>query len=137
MNHRRIVLVIENEDAIEEVAQLSLETIPGWEVVTTDSVIEAIVKPTTERVDAILVDLNEIIFDFDWNTISQLQNNPTTEQIPIILLTTTEQYKQLPQLSEFGVTAAIIKPFDLSTLATQVAAALDWEYNIFLLFPLQ
>ena len=127
MNHRRIVLVIENEDAIEEVAQLCLETIPGWEVVTTDSVIEAIVKPTTERVDAILVDLNEIIFDFDWNTISQLQNNPTTEQIPIILLTTTEQYKQLPQLSEFGVTAAIIKPFDLSTLATQVAAALDWE----------
>ena len=127
MNHRRIVLVIENEDAIEEVAQLCLETIPGWEVVTTDSVIEAIVKPTTERVDAILVDLNEIIFDFDWNTISQLQNNPTTEQIPIILLTTTEQYKQLPRLSEFGVTAAIIKPFDLSTLATQVAAALDWE----------
>ncbi|BAY85957.1 response regulator receiver domain protein [Calothrix parasitica NIES-267] len=127
VNHRRIVLVIENEDALQELTQLCLETVLGWEVLTANSVNEAIVKATTERVNAILVDLNEIIFDFDWKTISQLQNNPKTEQIPIILLTTTEQYKQLPQLSEFGVTAAIIKPFDLSTLATQVAAALNWE----------
>ncbi|MEM7713634.1 MAG: response regulator [Cyanobacteria bacterium P01_A01_bin.68] len=128
MNHRRIVLVIENEDAIEEVAQLCLETVAGWEVLTTNSVNEAIAKATAQQADAILLDLNEMISDFDWNSILQeLKNNPTTWQIPIILLISTEQYKQLPQLSEFGVTAAIIKPFDLSTLATQVAAALNWE----------
>ena len=127
VNYRRIVLVIENEDAIEEVTQLCLETVPGWEVLTANSAIEAIVKATTERFDAILVDLNEVIFDFDWNIILQLRDNPTTQQIPIILLTTTEQYKQLPELTEVGVTAAIIKPFDLSTLATRVAASLNWE----------
>lgn len=128
MSYRRIVLIIKNEDSIEEVTQLCLETIAGWEVLTTDSVSEAIVKATTQQADAILLDLNEMISDFDWNTILQeLKNNPTTQQIPIILLTSTEQYKQLPQLSEVGVTAAIIKPFDLSTLASQVAVALNWE----------
>lgn len=128
MNHRRIILIIENEDALQEVTQLCLETIAGWEVITTDSVNEGIVKATTQEVDAILLDLNEITFDFEWNTILQeLQNNPTTVQIPIIVLTSTEQYKQLPQLSEVRVTAAIIKPFDLSSLATEVAAALNWQ----------
>lgn len=128
MNHRLIILIIENQDALQEVTQLCLETIAGWEVVTTESVNEAIVKATTEQADVILLDLNEIIFDFDWNAILQkLQNNATTQQIPIILLTSTEQCKELPQLSELGVTAAIIKPFDLSTLGTQVAAVLDWE----------
>lgn len=128
MNHRRILLIIENEDALQEVTQLCLETVAGWEVLIANSVNEAIVKATAEQVDAILLDLNEVMFDFDWNAILQeLQNNPTTQQIPTILLTSTEQYKQLPQLSELGVTAAIIKPFDLSTLAIQVTAVLDWE----------
>ena len=127
MNHRRILLIIEDRDASQEVAQLCLETTAGWEVITTNSVNEAIVKATTAQADVILLDLNELTFDFDWNSILQLHNNPTTEQIPIILLTSTEQHKQLPQLSEVGVTAAIIKPFDLSTLAGQVAIALNWE----------
>ncbi len=128
MNHRRILLIIENEDALGEVTELCLETTAGWEVTTTNSVNEAIVKATTAQADAILLDLNEIPFDFDWNSILQLHNNPTTQQIPIILLTSTEQYKQLPQLSEVGVTAAIIKPFDLSTITREIAAVLNWEY---------
>ncbi|MGD1914465.1 MAG: response regulator [Rivularia sp. (in: cyanobacteria)] len=128
MNHRCVVLIIENEDALQEVAQLCLETIAGWEVVATDSVNEAIVQATTKQADAILLDLNEIAFDFDWNTILQeLQKNPTTHQVPIVLLTSTEKCNELPQLSEIGVTAAIIKPFDLSILAKRVAAALSWE----------
>ena len=86
MNHRCVVLIIENEDALQEVAQLCLETIAGWEVVATDSVNEAIVQATTKQADAILLDLNEIAFDFDWNTILQvLQKNPTTHQVPIVL----------------------------------------------------
>lgn len=129
MNHRRILLIIENVDAIQEVTQVCLETIAGCSVVITNSVNEAIAKATTEQADAIILDLNEIIFDFDWNTILQeLHNKPTTQQIPIILLTSTEQYQELSQLTELGVTAAIIKPFDLLTLARQVAVALDWEY---------
>ncbi|MBE9215201.1 response regulator [Plectonema cf. radiosum LEGE 06105] len=129
MNHRRILLIIENVDAIQEVTQVCLETIAGWEVVITNSLNEAIAKATTEKADAIILDLNEIIFDFDCNTILQeLHNKPTTQQIPIILLTSTEQYKELSQLTEIGITAAIIKPFDLLTLARQVAVALNWEY---------
>lgn len=51
MNHRRILLIIENQDASEEVAQLCLETTTGWEVVTTNSVNEAIGKATTAQAD--------------------------------------------------------------------------------------
>ena len=61
MNHRRIILVIKNEDAIEEITQLCLETVAGWEVLTTNSVNEAIVKATAQQADAILLDLNEMV----------------------------------------------------------------------------
>ena len=75
MNHRRIILVIKNEDAIEEITQLCLETVAGWEVLTTNSVNEAIVKATAQQADAILLDLNEMVSDFDWNTVLQELRN--------------------------------------------------------------
>ncbi len=124
----RRILLIENETAIRELTQLCLETVASWEVLTADMGSEMIVKAETEQVDAILVDISAITNLMDWQTIlQQLQENPVTKHIPIILLTYIEQYKDVPQLIKLGVTAAIAKPFDLLTLASQVAAVLNWN----------
>jgi CheY-like chemotaxis protein len=124
----RRILLIENENAIREVAQLCLETVAGWEVLTADSVSEGIVKAETKQVNAILLDLDVMTSDMDWPSIFQkLQNNPATQHIPVILLTATMQSKDLPQFPKLGVAAVIVKPFDLLTLAGQVAATLDWK----------
>ena len=125
---RCVLLIIENENSIQEVTQLCLETIAGWEIITTDLVSEGIAIAASKKVDAILLDLNEMISDREWQDILQhLHNDPITQQIPVILLTSTEQYKDLPELTKLGVTGSIVKPFNLLTLGSQVANALKWE----------
>ena len=125
---RRILLIIENENSIREVTQLCLETIAGWEVMTTDLVSEGVAIAASEQVDAILLDLNKMMSDREWlEILQQLHKDLIIQQIPIILLTSAEQYKDLPQLTQLGVTRAIIKPFNLLALANQVATALQWE----------
>ncbi|MEH1859975.1 MAG: response regulator [Nostoc sp.] len=125
MKTRRILL-IENKNAIREVTQLCLETVEGWEVLTAVSSQEAIAKTKTQKVDVILVDLDTFASDRDLSTIlHQLQNNPVTQDIPVILLTTTVLSKK--QFTKLGVRTAIAKPFDLITLASQVSAVLGWN----------
>ena len=125
MKTRRILL-IENKNAIREVTQLCLETVEGWEVLTAVSSQEAIAKTKTQKVDVILMDLDTFASDRDLSTIlHQLQNNPVTQDIPVILLTTTVLSKE--QFTKLGVKTAIAKPFDLITLASQVSAVLGWN----------
>ncbi|MEH1846134.1 MAG: response regulator [Nostoc sp.] len=124
----RRILLIENKNAIREVTQLCLETGEGWEVMTAASRQEAIAKTKTQKVDVILVDLDTFASDRDLSTIlHQLENNPVTQNIPVILLTTTVSSQELEQFTKLGVRTAITKPFDLMTLASQVSAVLGWN----------
>ncbi|MBF2007094.1 MAG: response regulator [Chlorogloeopsis fritschii C42_A2020_084] len=124
----RRILLIENENVIRELTQLCLETEAGWEVLTTASSYEAIVKTETERLDAILMDVDAFICEQDLSVILQrLQSNPVTYHIPVILLTTLANV-EISQMVKLGVRAAIAKPFDLMTLAQQVAEVLNWKY---------
>lgn len=124
MNLKRI-LVIDDEDDIREVAQLSLEMVGGWEVLTAHSGTEGLVVAETEHPDAILLDV--MMPDMDGPaTFKELQANPTTEDIPVILLTAKVLSSDQRRFSELGVTAVIPKPFEPMNLATQVAQALGW-----------
>jgi CheY-like chemotaxis protein len=124
----RCILLIENKNTIREVTQLCLETVEDWEVLTAVSSQEAIAKPETQKVDVILVDLDTFASHRNLSTIlHQLQNNPATQDIPVILLTTTVSSKELEQFTKLGVRTAIAKPFDLMTLASQVSAVLGWN----------
>jgi CheY-like chemotaxis protein len=124
----RRILLIENENVIRELTQLCLETEAGWEVLTTASSYEAIVKTETEQLDAILMDVDAFVCEHDLSvTLQQLQSNPVTYHIPVILLTTLAN-GEISQMVKLGVRAAIAKPFDLMTLAQQVAEVLNWKY---------
>ncbi|NJS17058.1 MAG: response regulator [Nostocaceae cyanobacterium CSU_2_110] len=51
------ILVIDNEEYIQEVIKICLETTAKWEVITASSGIEGIQKAETEKPDAILLDV--------------------------------------------------------------------------------
>lgn len=123
----RRVLLIEHEKAIRELAQLCLETVASWQVLTAASSSEAMVKAQSEQFDVILLDLDVMLCDREHCILHQLQHHPVTENVPVILLTITP-IADLPQFSHLEVKAAIAKPFDLLTLASQIAAVLDWKY---------
>lgn len=120
------VLVIDDEDHIREVAQLSLEMVGGWEILTAESGTEGIAKAETEQPDAILLDV--MMPDIDGIvTFQKLQANTLTQRIPVILLTAKMQGADQRRFADLGVAAVIAKPFDPMALASQVAEALRWD----------
>ena len=122
------ILIIDNEQYIQEVAQICLETVAGWQVTTASSGQEGLEKAAIEQPDLILLDV--MMPDMDGPTTFQhLQANAATQQIPVILLTAKVQASDRRRYTELGMKAAIAKPFDPLTLAGQIAEILDWTLN--------
>jgi CheY-like chemotaxis protein len=120
------ILIVDDEEDIREVAQLTLEAVGGWEVLTAASGDEGLAKAEAEQPDAILLDI--MMPDLDGlTTFQQLQANPVTQDIPVILLTAKVQVADRLRFAELGLTAMIFKPFDPMALADQVADVLGWS----------
>lgn len=124
MSNRRI-LVVDNEPSIQEVAQICLETVAGWEVSIAGSGLEGLAAAEREQPDAILLDV--MMPDMDGlDTFSRLQANPVTRSIPVILLTAKVQTTDRQNYTELGIRSTISKPFSPLKLAQEIATTLGW-----------
>jgi CheY-like chemotaxis protein len=121
----KCVLIVDDEPDIREVAQVSLEMMGGWQVLTSDSGRDGLAKAKSTQPNAILLDV--MLPDMDGPTTFQnLQADPLTAHIPVIFLTAKIQPADRARFTNLGVTAVIAKPFDPLTLAKQVAEVLGW-----------
>ena len=121
----RCVLIIDDEDDIREVAALSLEATADWRVLTASSGPEGIRTAAAEHPDAILMDV--MMPGMDGPTaFKQLQANPATAHIPVVLLTAKVQGVDQRRFAGLGVAAVLFKPFDPLALAGQISEALGW-----------
>ena len=119
------ILIIDDEDDIREVAQVTLELIGGWETLTACSGSQGLARARAELPDAILLDV--MMPDMDGPaTFRELQADLGTRHIPVILLTAKVQALDRRRFEEIGVTSMIAKPFDPLELPGQVADALGW-----------
>jgi CheY-like chemotaxis protein len=122
------ILVVDNEPYIREVTQICLETVAGWEVLSAASGREAIERAQRDRPDVILLDV--MMPDMDGiTTFQQLQANPQTQVIPILLLTAKVQASDYHRYKELGIKATIAKPFNCLQLASQISEALGWTFE--------
>lgn len=120
------ILIIDDEDDIREVAQVSLEMIGNWAVLTARSGQEGLAKAAAEQPDAILLDV--MMPDMDGpTTFQQLRNTLAVCHIPVILMTAKVQASDQRRFASLGVKGVIAKPFDPLTLADQVAETLGWH----------
>ena len=122
----RRILIIDDEEAILAVTQLSLKMVAEWEVVTATSGPEGVTKAASSQPDVVLLDVMMPKMD-GITTFKQLQANSKTQAIPVILLTAKAQATEQRQYQEMGVTGVITKPFNSLTLANQIAEILDWR----------
>jgi CheY-like chemotaxis protein len=120
------ILVVDNEPSIREVAQISLETVAGWEVMIAGSGLEGLAAAEREQPDAILLDVMMPEMD-GLDTFSRLQANPNTRSIPVILLTAKVQTSDRQSYTELGIRSTIAKPFSPLDLAQQIATTLGWK----------
>ncbi len=120
------ILIIDDEVHIREVVQTCLEALGGWDALPVASGREGLVKAEVEQPDAILLDV--MMPDMDGYTfLQQLQANPVTQGIPVILLTAMAHRLDQQQLLVLGVKAAIAKPFNPVSLINEIASALGWS----------
>ncbi|MEM8603715.1 MAG: response regulator [Cyanobacteria bacterium P01_H01_bin.121] len=119
------VLMIDDEEDICEVAQVSLELMTDLELILAHTGATGIQMAQQEQPDAILLDV--MLPDMDGISIFHaLQDNPSTRSIPVILLTARVQAEDQQRFSELAVKAVIAKPFKPATLAEQVTTLLSW-----------
>lgn len=121
----RRILLVDDEDDIREVAQLSLEMVGGWQVLPARSGAEALVRAREEHPDAVLLDV--MMPDMDGpTTFLRLREDPASASIPVIMLTARVQAADRQRFLELGVNGVLSKPFDPMELSGQVAALLGW-----------
>lgn len=122
----KTILVVDDEDDIREIAQMSLEDIGNWNVIAASSGAEAIAKAASHHPDAVLLDVMMPGMDGP-TTVQKLRENAITQGIPVILLTAKVQAMDKQKFAALGVAAILAKPFDPVLLPGQIAEALGWK----------
>jgi CheY-like chemotaxis protein len=120
------ILIVDDEDDIREVAQVSLELVGHFDVLTAINGRDGLERAREGQPDAILLDV--MMPDMDGpSTLAELRRDPSTREIPVVFLTAKTQTAERTRLSELGAAGILTKPFDPLKLADEVAATLGWS----------
>jgi CheY-like chemotaxis protein len=122
----RTLLLIDDDDDIREIAQLSLELSAGWTVLTASSGVQGIDVAREKQPDAILLDVMMPVLDGP-ATLLKLREDERTRHIPVVFLTAKARPAERDRLAGLDVAGVLAKPFDPMTLADQLRAALGWD----------
>lgn len=121
----RTILLIDDETDIQTVAKIGLTLNTDWSVTTANSGEVGLDVAISTLPDVILLDVAMPGMD-GLATLAALQKNTVTAKIPIIFLTAKAQASDRRRLYEAGASGVITKPFDPTTLASQIAGFLAW-----------
>jgi two-component system, OmpR family, alkaline phosphatase synthesis response regulator PhoP len=107
----RRLLLIDDEEAIREIAKLSLERVAGWTVVAVSSGADGIrVAEADTEFDAVLLDVMMPGLDGPM-TMERLRDGLLTN-VPVVFLTAKLQRADRERLQDLGAAGVIAKPFD-------------------------
>lgn len=121
----RKILIIDDEDDIRELLQMSIEMSSGWTVMTAVSGADGIQIAAQAQPDAIILDVMMPEMDGP-TTFKQLQQNSATQEIPVVLLTAKVQATEQPRFTQLGVKAVLSKLIDPLSFADRISEILGW-----------
>jgi CheY-like chemotaxis protein len=111
--------MVDDDDSIRRVAQLTLGAIGKFEVILARSGREALEIVVKESPDLILLDV--MMPGMDGPTVfAQLKDNPNTARIPVVFMTAKIQKHEVESYTLLGATAVISKPFEPMELPKQL-----------------
>jgi CheY-like chemotaxis protein len=121
----KCVLVVDDEEDARSIAQLALQMQTNWTVLLADCGQTALRVAAEQQPDVILLDM--MMPDMDGRTtLQQLKSNPSTQAIPVILVTAKVQPSEQQHFQELEVAAVFAKPYRPLQLADEIAKALAW-----------
>lgn len=127
----KTILLIHSEANVREVVQSCLTDFGRWQVVSTGSPADGLRRARLEQPDAIILDLSLSGMN-NFTFLEQLRRQPTTQTIPVILLSTGAKWMDARQLRQFQVSGVVGYCADLIDLSGQIAQLLGWEIQHFL-----
>jgi CheY-like chemotaxis protein len=121
------VLIVDDDEAIREIARVSMEAVGGHLVRTASSGTEALDRVGADLPDVVLLDVMMPGLDGP-ATAARLQADPRTREVAVILLTAKVQPREVARFGDLpGIVGVIAKPFDPMELPAQVATILGWD----------
>jgi CheY-like chemotaxis protein len=119
MTTLRKVMLVDDEDDIRTIGNLSLSRVGGWQTVLASSGAEAVEKAAAEKPDLILLDVMMPGMDGP-TTFGKLRAQEATARTPIIFMTAKIQKQEVARYLELGALGVIGKPFDPMTLPQEI-----------------
>lgn len=120
------ILLIDDDQDIQDVTQVAIRKTAAWQAIVATTGQDGMNKARTEIPDAILLDISMPDMD-GFQVFEQLQADPLTQAIPVVLLTAKTLPSDRRRFAAMGVAGIITKPFDPATLSRQVSECLGWS----------
>lgn len=118
------ILYVDDESDIREIAQMSLEIDPEFEVRTGSSGREGLVEAAEWQPDLIMLDVMMPGMDGP-ETLRRLRASAVTAAIPVVFITARTQDHQIADYKAMGAADVLAKPFDPMALAGTVRSSLN------------
>jgi CheY-like chemotaxis protein len=115
----RRLLLVDDDDAIREIATISLERVGGWRVTAVAGGEAAIEAATGATFDAIVLDVMMPGLDGP-TTLQRLRTGPLATAVPVVFLTAKLKPADCERLLGLGATGVIAKPFDPMALPAEL-----------------
>ncbi len=122
MSTKRILVVDDEPDFVETVEFFLSGS--DYQVFVAKNGKEALEKVKTERPDLVLLDVMMPEMD-GLEACKRLKNDPTTNSIPIIMLTAKGRKEDVVDAIAAGANSYIVKPFNLSELVERIEKVLS------------
>jgi CheY-like chemotaxis protein len=117
-------LVIDDEEDVRFVAQMSLGRVGKMNVVVASGGEEGLALAKAELPDFILLDMMMPGMD-GAATFRALHADAATAAIPVVFLTAKAMAADVQRLIDLGAKGVVLKPFNPMTLAREITAILD------------
>lgn len=116
------ILVIDDDNAINELIKINLELV-GYKVFQALDGIKGFALAKQELPNAIILDV--MMPEVDGYTVAQrLRQNPSTKNVPILMLTALSQLQDKITGFDIGVDDYLTKPFEMEELRVRLRALL-------------
>lgn len=125
MNEAKRILIVDDEEDIRAVVQVSLEEFGGWQTIAATSGAEGLQLARSDLPDAILLDISMPDLD-GFQVCEALQRDPQTKKIPVVVLTAKVLPSDRQRFDLLRVAGVITKPFDPMLIWEEMAAILGW-----------
>jgi CheY-like chemotaxis protein len=113
------IVVIDDEADLRTVIQVALLKYAGWQVSTAATALAGLQLVKTEQPDLVLLDISMPDMD-GYQCFETLRAEPSTAEIPVILLTARVLPRDRRQFAQMGIAGVITKPFNPLTLWQQI-----------------